>query len=96
MPSSSPSDATWPSFSHSEPSCLETGPVNGFQRSHVIASIFKGVTLASVDPTNGGTKFGVIAGDAIQSLTVAEPQRLRFDPTNLNPQGFGDFEVKIV
>src|SRR5262249_48115917 len=75
-----------------------TSLVNGFQSSNVIASTINSVTLASVNPDNGGTKkFGVTAGHALKALAVTNPlQRFRFNPLAASPQtilALGDFRA---
>ncbi|HJZ91603.1 MAG TPA: FG-GAP-like repeat-containing protein [Gemmataceae bacterium] len=74
-----------------------TSLVNGFQSSNVIATTINSVTLASVNPDNGGTKFGVTAAHALKALAVTSPlQRFRFNPLAGSPQtipALGDFRA---
>jgi Bacterial Ig-like domain/Calx-beta domain/Right handed beta helix region len=72
-----------------------TGTTGGFAQSFAFATTFKSVSLASVATNNGGTKFGFTADSAIGSLSVANGL-FKFNPNNVNPQGIGDFEAKVV
>ena len=73
-----------------------TGKEDGFENSHVYATTFKSVTLASVTQNNGGTPFGFTADGAVSGLSVTSP-KFKYKPNDsTNPQGIGDFEVRIV
>jgi hypothetical protein len=73
-----------------------TGKTDGFRNSFVYATNFKGVTLASVTQDNGGTPFGFTADGAVTALSVTAP-KFKYNPKDAtNPQGIGDFEVRIV
>lgn len=65
-----------------------------FANSNVTANTIGNVNLASVDTDNGGTKFGIMAEESINALTVRTPN-FKFDKTKATPQGLGDFEVSM-
>jgi len=69
----------------------------GFARSNVIASGFKNVVLTSVDPANGGNKFGFTYHNTLTALRVGAPS-FRFDPKGglIQDMLYSDFEVKKV
>jgi hypothetical protein len=72
------------------------GTTNAFAHSFVIASNFKNVTLASVDPNNGGTKFGFLYHTSMAALSVKNPA-FKFDPKGAAEQDLApDFYVKKV
>ena len=66
-----------------------------FRDSHVIASVFKNVTLRSVDTNNGGATFGFLADLAIGNLRITTPS-FKFDPNGPDAQAIDDFEAAIV
>ena len=67
-----------------------------FADSFVIASNFKSISLASVDPDNGGTKFGFLFDTAMNRLSVRSP-RFAYNRTGPSEQDLGaDFVVKKV
>jgi hypothetical protein len=72
-----------------------TGKLNAFSHSFAIASNFKTVSLASVDPNNSGTKFGFVYHTSLKALSV-KSTKFKFDlngpPTQDMPSS--DFEVK--
>jgi hypothetical protein len=69
---------------------------NAFAHSFLYASNFKNVRLTSLDPNNGGTKFGVYANFSIKSMSVKTPG-FKYDPKGPNPQAIvPDFEAKIL
>jgi Calx-beta domain/Bacterial Ig domain/Bacterial cadherin-like domain len=76
-----------------------TGKTNAFSKSYVIASNFKNVTLASIDPDNGPahTKFGVTANDVIKALSVTG-SKFKYNAKTGGTQDLAgtDFQVKIV
>ena len=65
----------------------------GFANSSLVSGTVKNVVLASVEESNGGTKFGVYADFYIQAVTLKAPVETYKEPT---AEGFGDFEVKVV
>lgn len=67
-----------------------TGLSNSFQNSHVLASLIKSVSLASVKTNNLGNAFGIV-GEFIQKVRVRFPV-IRFP----GQDGMGDFEIKVV
>ena len=69
-----------------------TSKTDGFANSAVVADTIKSVFLASLDPTNGGTAFGIFADHTIGSVTVLLPQKLKYPGQTSQ----GDFEVKVV
>jgi hypothetical protein len=76
-----------------------TGKTNSFAHSFVIASNFKNVSIASMDPDNGGTKFGIVADNAVKALTAANgTTKFKYNAKTPGTQDFNgtDFEVKIV
>jgi hypothetical protein len=50
-----------------------TGAANAFSHSFVIAANFNNVTLSSVDPDDGGIKFGFLYHTKLKSLVVKSP-----------------------
>jgi hypothetical protein len=74
-----------------------TGTAGGFVRSYVVASRLKTVTLAGVDPTISGSKFGFVYHAGLTALTVKAPA-FRVDPKGPAVQDLAgtDFEVKRV
>lgn len=68
-----------------------------FSGSFVIASNFKNVSIASVGPNNGGTKFGIIYHALLTALSVKSPA-FKFDPKGPAGQNMlsSDFYVKKV
>jgi cytoskeletal protein CcmA (bactofilin family) len=72
-----------------------TGATDAFANSTVIAAAFKAVTLQSVRGENGDDLFGFVANDSIGSLKVAS-LAFAYDPFLTLPQGFDDFEVKVL
>jgi hypothetical protein len=76
-----------------------TGKTNSFAHSFVIASNFKNVSIASIDPDNGGTKFGIVAHNAVNALSAANgTTKFKYNAKTHDTQDFDatDFEVKIV
>jgi uncharacterized membrane protein YgdD (TMEM256/DUF423 family) len=69
-----------------------TSKTDGFANSSVIADTIKTVSLASLDPTNGGTPFGIFADTKIGTVTVVLPVKLKYPGQTSE----GDFEVKVV
>lgn len=74
-----------------------TGKTNGFQDSHVIASSIKSASLASVNTSNSGIKFGFIADVTIGQIKVKSPaityaQKVDGD----TPADHGDFRIRVV
>jgi Pyruvate/2-oxoacid:ferredoxin oxidoreductase gamma subunit len=72
-----------------------TGGSDAFQNSRVIATYIGSATITALDPTNSG-KFGFYADNRVSALTVVLPQKFVYDPNSSDPQGMGDFEVRIV
>jgi hypothetical protein len=74
-----------------------TGKSNAFAHSFVIASNFKNVSLASIDPDNSGTKFGVTANDVVKALTVTA-SKFKYNAKTGGTQDLTgtDFEVKVI
>jgi hypothetical protein len=73
-----------------------TDAEDGFSNSFAYATTFKAVMLASVAQDNGGTPFGFIADGAVTALSVRSPM-FKYDPKDpTNPQGIGDFQVRII
>jgi len=72
-----------------------TGRADAFARSYLIASNMKTVSLASIDPGNGGTKFGVVFHTLLKSLSVRSPA-FQFDPAGPTEQDLpsSDFWVR--
>jgi Calx-beta domain len=95
---SGPDDGTG---SFNLPSTIGSFTVKGksaaFSDSFVIASNFKNVSLASVDPNNNGTKFGFVYHTLLNALAVKSPA-FKFDPNGPAEQDMlsSDFEVKKV
>jgi autotransporter-associated beta strand protein len=76
-----------------------TGKTNSFAHSFVIASNFKNVSIASMDPDNGGTKFGIVADNAVKALSAANgTTKFKYNAKTGGTQDLTgtDFEVKIV
>ena len=76
-----------------------TGKTNSFAHSFVIASNFRNVSIASIDPDNGGTKFGIVADNAVKALSAANgTTKFTYNAKTPGTQDFNgtDFEVKIV
>jgi hypothetical protein len=71
------------------------GPTSAFDNSFVIASSFKNVMLASVDPDNAGTKFGFVYHTSLRALSVRST-KFKFDPIGppIQDMPSSDFEVK--
>ena len=78
----------------------QTGKIDGFQDSWVIATNFKTATIAGLDASNAGKKFGFYAktslGTKLGSIKVVGPTTFKYDPALPTPQGVDDFEVSIV
>jgi hypothetical protein len=72
------------------------GKVDGFQDSRVIATRFQSVMIANVDSTNPASPFGFYADVTLGAITVTGPIKWKYDPGRATPQGFGEFEVKVV
>jgi hypothetical protein len=73
------------------------GKTAAFANSFVIASNYKNVLLASVDPNNGGTKFGFVYHRLLNALTV-KASAFKFNPKGPAEQPLSlssDFEVKL-
>jgi len=68
-----------------------TGRSNAFADSYLVANTFKTVSLTSVNPTNGGTAFGVF-GHSVGGVAVSFPTKLKFP----GQDALGDFRVGIV
>ncbi|HEX3149017.1 MAG TPA: hypothetical protein VHR66_13130 [Gemmataceae bacterium] len=71
-----------------------TGKTNAFAHSNVIAYVLRNVSLASVDPDNGGAEFGFVYQHALNSLAV-KSTKFKFDPNGPSIQFMpsSDFEV---
>src|SRR6185369_3413758 len=66
--------------------------INGFERSNVLATTIKPVTLASIDPVGSpaGTPFGFVAQKDMKGLVITnKAQKFKFDKSNPAPQGIG-------
>ena len=63
----------------------------------MIAANFTNVTLASVDPDDGGIKFGFLYHTKMKSLVV-KSTNFRFDPKGLAEQDMplSDFYIKKI
>ncbi|HEX3151592.1 MAG TPA: Ig-like domain-containing protein [Gemmataceae bacterium] len=74
-----------------------TGKINAFAHSFVIASNFKNVSIGSIDPANGGTKFGVTADNAVKALAITG-LKFKYNAKTGGTQDLTgtDFEVKVV
>jgi hypothetical protein len=66
-----------------------------FVNSNVAAWAIGGVSLSSVQTSNGGVAFGIQAHLSIASVVVTSP-RFVYDPRLKTPQGVGDFTVTLV
>ncbi len=73
-----------------------TGKIDGFANSRVIASNFKTVTIANLNPDNPASKFGFYANESLGAITVKGPTKFKYNAALPRPQGIGDFEVMIV
>ena len=73
-----------------------TDKTDGFQNSRVIASVFKTVTIASLDSTNPANKFGFYADTSFGSIKIVGQTKFKYNPALPTPQGIDDFEIKIV
>jgi len=69
-----------------------TGLSAAFSNSVVAASQVGSVSLQSVQTSNGGKKFGILAEGNPTSVQVVSPA-FTFNPAQPTPQGIGDFEV---
>jgi hypothetical protein len=65
---------------------------NGFANSFVVAPVIGGVHLSSVSVDNGGSPFGILAGQSISSVSVNTP-RFRWNSNGADDQSLGDFHV---
>jgi hypothetical protein len=54
------------------------------------------VALTSLDPIDSGTPFGFYAHTSLGAITVSSPTKWAYNAALPTPQGFNDFEVKIV
>lgn len=70
--------------------------ISAFQNSRVVATTFKSVALTSLDPINPGNPFGFYAHSSLGAITVKGPTKWAYNAALSTPQGFNDFEVKIV
>jgi hypothetical protein len=68
-----------------------TGKENAFADSYLIATAFRNVSLASVDPDGGGVRFGVLADECIGRATVGAPTRLAYP----GHDALGDFRLAV-
>jgi hypothetical protein len=66
-----------------------------FVNSNVAASIIGVVSLASVQTSNGGTKFGIEGHQSIGQVKVFNPM-FSYNAKNASPQGVGEFEVQLI
>ena len=75
-----------------------TSKVDGFQNSRVIATAFQvGRRIASLDSTNSGGPFGFYARHQLGRHYCDRPDDGgQYQRRRPEPQGLGDFEVKIV
>ena len=73
-----------------------TGKVDGFANSRVIATTFKSVTITSLASANPAGLFGFYADASLGAVSVVAPTKFKYNAALPTPQGFGDFEVKIV
>jgi hypothetical protein len=73
------------------------GLTAAFVNSVVASESFGTVSLKSVGANNGGTKFGLLAHQAIARLNVTSPRLSlsQLTVTPVLPAGFGDFEVSL-
>jgi hypothetical protein len=65
---------------------------NGFVDNYIVASVIRGVNLASVITDNGGVPFGILANQSISSVTVRSPA-FKWSRTGATDQSLGDFHV---
>jgi hypothetical protein len=72
-----------------------TGKTDAFAKSYVIATNFLNLQLTSVKIDNGGTKFGFLAHNAINKLSIANP-KFKYIRTGSITQGVQDFEANII
>jgi extracellular elastinolytic metalloproteinase len=70
-----------------------TDEVWGFENSTVIATQFNTVFIQSLVADNGGDKFGFVANDGVNKLTVMLPDPYVYPSGLVSP---GDFEVRVV
>ncbi len=73
-----------------------TAKIDGFANSRVIASNFKTVTIANLNPDNPASKFGFYANESLGAITVKGPTKFKYNAALPTPQGIGDFKVEIV